>query len=220
MVSIESVPQHWPPGHQPLSKSFRDDYKRKRCALAASEVVYEVGIGPLTVEMITARARISRSTFYQVFKNVDSTLKYACELGNLQLREAIEGAAQEPGAWEARMVAGIATLLETAESEPYLATLCLVHGSGLLDPAIGPHDPDLIAAIAALFAEGEAVRSPQFDELLAYGILSIIADRLRRGEFSGLQNLSDPLTDIVRIQLLGHRRPAGAAAARASRRRT
>lgn len=53
-------------------------HKRKRCALALSEVVHERGAAGLTVARVVAQAKISRATFYDLFANCGGAFQYAC----------------------------------------------------------------------------------------------------------------------------------------------
>ncbi len=197
-----------PPTRPLLPQAFVDERKRERCALALGEAVHEVGVGGLTVTLVTKRARIARNTFYDVFKGQEEALLYSYELGNRRLREALEGVDSCGGTLEETVEA----LLAAAEREPYLIEHCLVHGRGLIH-GTGPYDPTLVEVLAAALGEArggtrEGDVNSTVEELLALGILSLISSHLRRGETRSLTTLSGPLAQFVRIQL-GVRQPVG-----------
>jgi AcrR family transcriptional regulator len=207
MVSKNAKSGNSAPGRPPLlPQAFVDEHKRERCALALSEVVHEVGVGGMTVTLLTKRARMARNTFYTVFENQEGALRYAYELGNRRLREAVEGVDSGAGALEEAVEA----LLAAAEKEPYLIELCLVHGCGHIGPKTGPYDQKLVEVLTTLAASRENSRegAATIDELLALSILSLIASCLRRGEASSLTTLSGPIAEFVRIQL-GDRQAVG-----------
>lgn len=202
MVSGNATSGKRPPGRPLLPQTFVDEHKRERCALALGEVVHEVGIGGLTVTVLTKRARMARNTFYTVFENQEAALRYAYELGNRRLREAVEGVDSGGGTLED----AVAALLAAAEKEPHLIELCLVHGSGRFGPKTGPYDQQLIEVLAGVLgrADGGDPRGGDgsiVDELLALSALSLIAGCLRREVTHPLTSLAGPLTKFVRIQL-------------------
>jgi AcrR family transcriptional regulator len=200
MVPTAKTSTNRPPRRAPLPKALIDEYKRERCALALGELVHEVGVGGLTVTLTTKRARMARNTFYGLFKNQEAALQYAYELGDRRLREAVESSV------DGEIEEAVEALLAAAEKEPYLIGLCLVHGGGRATPRTGPYDQTLVEVMAAALGEaGERSRGGRGDsavgELLALGILSLIAACLRRGETHSLTALSGPLAKFVRIQL-------------------
>jgi AcrR family transcriptional regulator len=199
MVSRKNTATGPAPDRPLLSQAFVDEHKRERCALALADTVHEVGVWETTVALVTKRAQVARTTFYGLFTSQKDALRYACELGNRRLREAIERAAQEPAPWNARVEAAVEAMLEAAQSEPHLIELCLLHGSGRLDPRVGPHDEELIETLVALLAEGRRERENGAapGELLAHGVLSVIARRLRRDEAESLSELSGQLTEFA-----------------------
>lgn len=204
---LKQQPRSWPEGRPPLPQKFVDDRKRERCALALSEIVHEIGVGGLTVTLVTERARIARATFYRLFKDSEEALLYACELGSRSLREAIEAGADEEEDWRERVESAIAALLSAARAEPYLAELCLLHARVHANPVRGPYDPELVAALAEVIGQGRAEAScwdpgSQTEELLASGIFSIVGERLWRGEARRLGELTGELTALATTPFL------------------
>ena len=166
-------------------------------------MVREIGLGGLTIERITKRGKMARSTVYELFDNRASVVRFALSLGNEKLRTAVDDAASAPGDANIRMERVIAALLAAAEAEPALTTLCLVQGGAALEPPAATLDPELLAALAkGLLTDrspGYPAPVPCVDELLACGVLSVIADRLRQGEEERLWELGPELVEIIAL---------------------
>jgi len=189
------------PGAHPLPQDVVEVFKRERVATSLSEVVHEVGLPRLSVLRITERARMARSTFYELFANREEALRYALELGAVKLRSAVEAAADRPGPWERRVRAVLGALLEVSATEPYLIELSLVHGPG--SPFVPvPFDRDLVESLAGILRAGRAGGArpgppPRVEEMLAYGTLAVIAYRLRRDEAASLPGLGEELVQLT-----------------------
>lgn len=185
-----------------LPQEFIDQHKRERALRALAKVVSEVGPGELTVALVVSEGKMARSTFYDLFDSADDAFRAAIELGGRKLTLAIDDAAGREGPWPRRIGNVISALVAAAAEEPDLARLSLVHGcSG--PAASGPFDPAVVTALAGVLrparqAYGGAGPSPRTEELVAYGVLAVIAERLRRGEPTALdQELADELTELA-----------------------
>lgn len=195
------------PTRAPLSQDFIDGFKRERAALALSEAAHEVGLRQLSVTLITKRAKMARTTFYALFKNREAAVAFAVDLGNQRLRSAIEGALTPAQSPEERIRAVVEALLLAVEKEPYLAELCLVHGRGAEGAAV-PFDTELVEALAGML---RAIRrhtdgpepGPRTEELAALGVLSLVADYLRRRGTEGLSGLGPALTEFALTPFVG-----------------
>lgn len=214
---LKTQSKSWPEGRPMLPQGFVDDRKRERCARALSEIVHEVGVGGLTVSLVSGRARIARGTFYNLFKDGEEALLYACEFGSRNLREEIEKGAEEAEDWREKVESAIAALLRAAGAEPFLAELCLLHAQARINnPVKGPYDLELVAALADVIGRGRAECShwepaSQTEELLASGILSIVGERLWRGEAGSLGELTGDLTALATTPFLPGIESRGAA---------
>jgi AcrR family transcriptional regulator len=189
------------PRRRRLPQEVIDRYKRERVARAAGLVVHEVGLPGVTVSLLIQRAAISRNTFYELFANREKAIIFASQLGNDRLKEAIEGGSGNEGDWRRRIEAAIERLIETVEAGPELAELCLVHAPGT-EIAEAPFDPGLVQTLAEVLRPGRKESpgpgpDPRTEELVAFGILSVIAERLRRGEAKGLGGLAGELPVLV-----------------------
>jgi AcrR family transcriptional regulator len=193
-------PGRWPTGRPPIPQEFIYERKRERCAVAIGEIVREVGAERLTVAAVTQRARVSRATFYSLFAGQEDAFRYACELGNRRLREAVEGAAGESDDRRERVGRVLEALVGAAKTVPSLAELCLANGCGRADPGGAPSDIGLAEALVAVLEEGGGARGRSGAELATYGILSVLARRLRQGDRGQLDRLCGPLTEFAIAQ--------------------
>jgi hypothetical protein len=123
------------------------------------------------------------------------------ELGNARLKEAVLDGAAGGDPWPRRMETMIARLLDTVEDDPSLAELCLVYGRGAGDLA-APFESGLVQTLAGVIRPGrqngpEPGPGPHAEELVAYGVLGVIAERLRRDEADSLRGLAGELSELV-----------------------
>jgi AcrR family transcriptional regulator len=210
-LGFAKQPSSFPPGRQPLPQEVRDAFKRERVAMAVAEVSHRVGVGKISVSAITAEAKMARNTFYDLFANRDEAVSYAARLANGKLRSRIEKAAGSGGDWPQRVAAILEAVCETAAAEPHLYELGLAEGCITHDNWT-PYDPALVGTLTVALRPGEAAPvltdiSPRTDELVVYGVLSVIAGRLRRREGHALPALASELADLVKLPYLS----AGAA---------
>lgn len=190
------------PGRRRLPPEFVAEHKRERAALAVGTVVREFGVGGLTVALITERAKMARNTFYELFGGREEALEFGVELGSSKLRDAVDRALGREGDWEDRVQASIGALLEAVEAAPALSELALVHRCGAHRTPGAVYDPALVEALAAVLRAGRQQSpppgpGPRTEELLAYGILSVIATRLLNGEAGSLRALCPELTELA-----------------------
>jgi AcrR family transcriptional regulator len=196
-----------PPGRHELPQELIDRYKRYRAAVAVGEIASEEGLHQLTVSRVTKRAKMSRGTFYELFENREAAIRYALDLANGWLKEAIDKAADSDGPWPRRIEAVLESLLGTVEAHVHLSELCLVHGCGA-EGAEAPFDPELVQTLAGVLRPGrrdgpKPGPGPRTEELFAYGILAVAADRLREGEAKSLRGLSRELSALAVRSLHG-----------------
>jgi AcrR family transcriptional regulator len=192
------------PGRYQLPKEMVDAFKRERVVHGIGDAARDLDVKRLTVTDITKRAKMARNTFYELFDNREDALRYAVAAGNRRLRDAIDRAADQDGGWEKRTKAALRELLAEVAAAPGLAELCLAQGSSVEQPQAIPFDPALIETLAGILRAGRPERSqpgpgPRLEELLACGILSVIAKRLREGDIGGLPNLATELFELVSL---------------------
>jgi len=183
--------------------------RRALIARAVAEAAHEVGPHRVTVSMVIARAGIHRQAFYQLFDNVKDALAYSWRASRLGLLAVVARATAEGAGWPERVAAVISALLERAESEPHLVELYLTYDQAALDDR-GPFDDTVVSAIAGVLrpgrpGTGHPSPGPPSEELITFGILSVIAERLRRGEAASLTELAPELTLVATLPFTDRR---------------
>ncbi|HET9154041.1 MAG TPA: hypothetical protein VFN85_07995 [Solirubrobacterales bacterium] len=174
-------------------------------ALAA--VTCEVGPGRLTVALVTSRGKMARNTFYELFENSDDAFRRTLGFASDKLRAAIDVAVDHEGSWAERIGRVIQALLGAAAEEPDLAALSLLHYGGT-PGAKSPFDPVVVDTLAGVLRPGRKevpalLPGPRTEELIAYAILGVIAERLRRGDPEALAPLATELTELALRPFLG-----------------
>jgi AcrR family transcriptional regulator len=179
----------------------------------------ELGWSATTVAHITARARVSRRTFYDLFEHREDCLLAVLD----DVVERVEGeiaAAELAGlAWADRVRVGLLTILSFFDREPTLARVCLV-GALLGGPRVLVWREDVLARLASIVDEGrtESTRSRECTDLTAEGLVgaacAIVHARLlvntpRR------EPLVDLLGELMSLIVLPYQGPAAARRERA-----
>jgi AcrR family transcriptional regulator len=196
------------------------EMQRARLLAAAVVVFAELGYSRASVAHITARARVSRRTFYDLFENRED-----CLLAVLQdVVERVEGeiAAVNPGeqVWRERVRGGLLVILSFLDREPTLARVCVVQAlQG--GPRVLQWREEILARLAGIVdeARAEGSRGRDCTELTAEGLvgaaLAIVYARLLTSvRPKPLTGLLGELMSLIVLPYLGP------AAARAEQRRT
>ena len=184
------------------------EHQRARLLAAAVAVIDERGYAGASVTCLTACARISRGTFYELFDSRED-----CLLG--VLRDGVERVEDELAAmdldgllWRERVRTGLWTILCFFDQEPALARVCVVEstrgGAGVL-----AFREELLTRLAGVLAEGncESPRGEQCPPLVAEGLVgaahSILYSRLSRGKREPLVGLLNELMAMTVLPYLG-----------------
>ena len=188
------------------------EIQRSRLLAGAVRTFEELGYARATVAHITARARVSRRTFYELFASRDECL--AALIDDLEARVQAEITAQEAEgcSWCERMRVGLGVILASLDREPALARVCIVqasHGGS----AVLERRERILAALAGVVDEGrfEHARGAQLSQLTAEGLVgaafTVVHARLSRREREPLAALRSELMGLIVLPYLG----AGAA---------
>jgi AcrR family transcriptional regulator len=184
-----------------LPRDFIETHRRERFAMALSELVHEQSEVELTVAHVIKRAGASRNTFYEVFTNKEACLEFSRGWARERLLTAIGTAAEADGEDEDRARAVIGALLEAATKLPAPVELCLIHSAADFEAREGVGDMATIEALARALSTVEDEQSIEVaSELLAAGILTVVALRLHRGELNEPAALAEELADLVALQ--------------------
>ncbi|GAC1437083.1 MAG: hypothetical protein NVSMB51_09940 [Solirubrobacteraceae bacterium] len=187
--------------------------QRARLLAAITEVVAAKGYDATTVADVVAGARISRSTFYELFASKEECFLEAYRHGIDVLVVRIEQAvAADPGSWEEKLHAALDAYLRTLSGEPLFARTHLLEIH-----AAGPHaQAEHVAALrrfagryrmsfsAALRHQpGLAMPSEDAIFILAAGVDQLVCAHVREGELASLPELAGSLHDCALSLLRG-----------------
>lgn len=196
--------EYSPPLHMTADRARRIQSHQERVVQAVAEAVHEVGPHRLTVTSIIERAGISRSTFYALFENSADALAFSWAASKESFAALFDRSGNKQ-AWRPRVAEAIAALLEQAEAEPFQLELYLVHGHAV-DRDLNMLGGSPVEALAAVLRPSGSARADlpagfQPEGFIALGILSVIAERLRRGERGPWPGLGAELTELATLTL-------------------
>jgi AcrR family transcriptional regulator len=190
------------------------EIQRKRLLEAVVREVDERGYAAATVAHITARARVSRRTFYELFADREACLA-AAFLQTVALLDGELGAAGLAGRpWRERIRGGLEVILGCLDRAPALARVCVVH-TMQAGPLVLEHRQAVLARLIATVEEDRPAGSHAAgcSGLTAEGVvgavLAIVHARLARRDRARLLGLTSELTAMIVLPYLG-----GAAARR------
>jgi len=202
-----------------------------RLITGAIKAIDELGYAHTTVEHITARSRVSRRTFYELFANREACLVAVLEHAVEQVRQDLGALELGQRDWRERVRLGLGALLGFFDSEPALARVCVVQalsgGRRVLE-----RREQIAAQLARVLDEGRqrGPRGLEHTPLLAEGLVgaasSIVYARLLRGDRQPLSGLQGELMAMIVLPYLGvavarrEQRRAAAPAARSRQPRT
>jgi AcrR family transcriptional regulator/DNA-binding MarR family transcriptional regulator len=179
-----------------------------RMIAALVEVAGERGVGGVTIAHIVARSGVSRRTFYELFEDRDACFMAAFDLAVERAARRVLPAFVEPAAWKARVMAGLAALLEFLEDEPGMGRLLVVDALGAGPRALVRRDrvvEVLIDAVDEGRAESKAkVRPTRLTaEAVVGAVLAVLHARLAQERSPAMTALLGPLMGIVVMPYLG-----------------
>ncbi len=169
------------------------EYRRVRLLRAAAAAVDEHGYTAVTVAHITARAKVSRRTFYELFEDREQCLLAVMQDIDAQLMAELRAADLGGLSWRERVRMGLWTVLRFFDRDPVLARFCVVE-SARGDDRMAAYRGQLLARFAAVIAEGGELGllgfSPVVAEGIAGGVVSILATRLSASSSAGRREAS------------------------------
>jgi AcrR family transcriptional regulator/DNA-binding MarR family transcriptional regulator len=185
--------------------------QRARLLAAAVASIAELGYAHASVAHITARARVSRRTFYDLFASREECLLAVLEGAVEQIRGEIAAADLSGLVWRERVRGGLLVILSFLDREPVLARVCVV--SALQGgPRVLAWREELLAGLAEILDEGRGERSPSRSQectvLTAEGLVgaafAIVYARLSsNGRGESLRGLSGELMSLIVLPYLG-----------------
>ena len=185
------------------------EMQRARLLGAAVAVVDELGYARATVALITARARVSRRTFYDLFSGREdcllAVLDDVVELVSAEIVLAGVGGLS----WRERVREGLWVVLCLFDREPALARVCVVQAlrGG---PEVLKRRAGILTQLAVIVDEGRYERArggsecpPLMGEGLVGAVVSIVYGRLLRGDREPLSGLLGELMSMIVLPYLG-----------------
>jgi AcrR family transcriptional regulator len=184
------------------------EIQRSRLLAAAVVAVDELGYADTTVADITGRARVSRRTFYELFKNREECLAAVLEDVVALVEGELAAAGLDGLAWRERVRGGLWAILSFLDREPALARVCVVQALRGGAEVLARRE-ELLAGLAAVVDEGRLVgaRGAGCTPLTAEGVVgaafTIVHGRLSRGEREPLSGLLGELMGMIVLPYLG-----------------
>ncbi|HWY19056.1 MAG TPA: TetR/AcrR family transcriptional regulator [Solirubrobacteraceae bacterium] len=182
--------------------------QRSRLLSAAVATVDELGYARASVAHITARARVSRRTFYDLFENREDCLSAVLEDVLGRVEDELSGARLDGLPWRERVRTGLLTILAFFDREPVLARVCVVQALGG-GPRVLADREEILARVARVLDQGrrEGVRAGECPSLTAEGLVgaafAIVYARLLRGDREPLTGLLGDLMGMIVLPYLG-----------------
>jgi AcrR family transcriptional regulator len=184
------------------------EMQRSRLLSAAVAAVEEQGYTRTTVAHITARARVSRRTFYDLFANREECLLAVLEAAVAQVTDELAAAQVNALPWRERLRTALWRILCFCDREPALARLCVVQSVRAGDRVLERRE-ELLVALARAVDQGrhESPRAGECPPLVAEGIVgaacSILYTRLLKREREPLGELLGELMGLIVLPYLG-----------------
>jgi AcrR family transcriptional regulator len=194
------------PGPNGLPRGGVTEIQRGRMLAAAVQVVAEAGYARMTVAQVIRRARVSRKTFYFVFRDREHCFLWAFDRAVAGARAEAEKGYRGGGDWREGIRGALAGVLEFLDSEQGLAKLCVVEALGA-GPRVLARRAELLAQIAALLDRGRATATVEPPLLAAEGALAgavgVVHARVAAGHREPLRDLLGPLMQMLTLPYVG-----------------
>jgi AcrR family transcriptional regulator len=195
-------------GRGVLGRGQVTEMQRSRLLVGAVGAIEEFGYAGTTVAHITARAKVSRRTFYELFEDREACIAALIEDVLALLEDELAGAGLEGLSWRERVRGGLVVILGFFDREPALARVCVVQalssGSRVLARREG-----ILTRLAGVLDQGrgEGQRAGECSALTAEGLVGgafgIVHARLLRGEREGLLGLVGELMAMIVLPYMG-----------------
>jgi AcrR family transcriptional regulator len=160
----------------PVSREQAREMQQRRILDATVGEVGERGVRGATVAGVTGRAGVSRSTFYEIFDDLEACILTALSEAATHSTTVISRAFAEHESWEDGVLAALVALLTSFDRDPLLARVCLLEtlaGSA----AVLDHRARELAALNSLVDVGrkELRRGGKVSELAAEASVAAVA---------------------------------------------
>jgi AcrR family transcriptional regulator len=194
-----------PSGRHGLLRSFVAANQRERILSAVAQAAAEVGYTGMNVEVIIARAGVSRRTFYEHFRNKEDAFFAAYEAAVRQVATHVRRAYLNERTAQERLRAGIEAFLQFLAGGPELARMCIVEVLAAGPRAIARRN-QAMRMFADIIEDNihelvPSCRRPALTaETIVGGIHEAVFSRILAGRIDELPGLADDL--LVAILML------------------
>ncbi len=174
---------------------------RERVLWAMVEIVAERGYAGASVELVVARAGVSRRTFYRCFAGREACFAAIVDLGLERTIELVSSAFERERTWQDGVRMALASLLVLFDSEPLLARVWLVESLGA-GPWLLKHRERNLRALRSLVVSSWPVAAgwsapPLAAEGVIGSVLGLIHSHLVMNKPGQLIELLGPLMGLV-----------------------
>ncbi len=196
-----------PRGFGALPASESRALHRARLLAAVDAMVAEHGFDALSVSAIVRRAGVSKSTFYEHFRDKRAAYLACWEAYAIELRATIEAAVAEApaGDWAAMIHLGTVAYLRSIAERPAAARVFTVEVL-----SAGPEALAQRAALRASFTDlyagaralaGRPALDPQLLRALVEGVQGLVDEWIRAGRTAELEQLAPTVERLVSLVL-------------------
>jgi AcrR family transcriptional regulator len=199
------------PGPQGLSREFVQAHQRDRLINGMVAAVDEKGYLATSVADVLARARVSRSAFYEQFRDKEDCFLACYDRGAGLLFDAATTALAAEGPWPLRVRRVYEALLETFAEHAPLARVCMVEALAA-GPAANLRYRDALRGFVSLVEHAIMVDedAPRVPTTMIFGLVggssALIYEEIAAGRTSELPRLVDDLTRFSLAAFIGYRR--------------
>ncbi len=185
------------------------ELQRTRIMAALLAVVLAEGSHRLTVAKIARRARVSRRTFHELFRDPEDCFLATFDTALSSAQELARSTYSSQPGWRQGMRAAVPALLALGEREPGLAKLCVVHALCAGERVLERRAQAVQRLARAIHTGRELTDTPPELALLgartlAGGLLALVEEHLRRHQHAPLSDLHGPLISMIVMPYLGH----------------
>jgi AcrR family transcriptional regulator len=188
-----------------LPREFVAGHKRKRMMDAIAELTAEQGYEATKIADIVRRAAVARKTLYDNFDGKEDLFLSAIDSTVTEMRVLVEGACDDGGDPEERIVAGLEALLDFIAEHPAAARMCMVEAVSATPGSARLYDAAVHEFVALLkkSTPEEADLPGTIEESLVGGVAWILQLQIRRGEAETAPGLLPELSQFVLSPYLG-----------------
>lgn len=204
-----------------LSREARIEHQRANVLDVATEVFARRGYPATTVDHLIAAARISYSSFYELFSGKQDCLLQAYARVVADFWERIAAAVPPQAPWPEQACAALRTALEAVTASPQAARVALVEVQTAGPEALAAYERTHDRIVALLlpgrrFSADPAQLPPTLEEATIGGVAWLVHQRLVMGEAGTIEEIYPEVVQIVLGPYLGEAEAARLAAARPS----